>query len=99
MIRRQAWFLGKPVRALATGAILRKNTEIDEISQENAWNECVNAVFHDRQTAVFRIRNFQAGIQPTPRALSLRCRAERSMPTNSAVREILPENRLIWAIK
>jgi hypothetical protein len=28
---------------------------------------------------------------PTPSAFSLRCNAERSMPTNSAVREILPE--------
>ena len=37
--------------------------------------------------------------QPTPSALSLRCSAERSMPTNSAVREILPEKRLIWAIR
>jgi hypothetical protein len=55
MIRRQAWFLGKPVRALATGAILRKNTEIHEISQENAWNEWVDAVLNDRQTAVSRI--------------------------------------------
>ena len=36
---------------------------------------------------------------PTPSALSLRCSAERSMPTNSAVREILPEKRLIWAIR
>src|SRR5450631_378318 len=48
MIRRQAWFLGKPVHALATGAIHRKNTEIDEIFQENAWNEWVNAVFNGR---------------------------------------------------
>ena len=55
MIRRQAWFLGKPVHALATAAILRKNTEIDEISQENAWNECVYVVFYDRRTAAFRI--------------------------------------------
>src|SRR5262245_15229764 len=30
----------------------------------------------------------------TPSARSLRCSAERSMPTNSAVREILPPNRL-----
>src|SRR5581483_10231238 len=33
----------------------------------------------------------------TPSARSLRCRAERSMPTNSAVREMLPPKRLIWA--
>src|SRR5581483_8157517 len=33
----------------------------------------------------------------TPSARSLRCSAERSMPTNSAVREMLPPNRLIWA--
>jgi hypothetical protein len=42
MIRRQARFLGKSVRALATpntGAILRKNPETAEISQANAWNE------------------------------------------------------------
>ena len=31
----------------------------------------------------------------TPRLFSLRCRAERSMPTKVAVREILPPNRLI----
>ena len=42
---------------------------------------------------------FSSPHQPTPSALSLRCRAERSMPTNSAVREILPEKRLIWAIR
>jgi hypothetical protein len=56
-IRRQASFLGKPVRALATGACVRKNTEIDEISQENAWNECVDAVFNDRRAAIFRKRS------------------------------------------
>src|SRR5215472_8942877 len=33
----------------------------------------------------------------TPSARSLRCSAERSMPTNSAVREILPPKRLICA--
>src|SRR2546423_6411825 len=33
----------------------------------------------------------------TPSALSLRCSAERSMPTNSAVREMLPPKRLICA--
>ena len=37
--------------------------------------------------------------QPTPSAFNFRCNAERSMPTNSAVREILPEKRLIWAIR
>src|SRR5882672_9819029 len=37
------------------------------------------------------------GHQSMPRALSLRCSAERSIPTNSAVREILPPKRLIWA--
>jgi len=41
----------------------------------------------------------QAVYYPTPSAFSLRCSAERSMPTNSAVREILPEKRLIWAIR
>src|SRR5262245_42711083 len=35
----------------------------------------------------------------TPSARSLRCSAERSMPTNSAVREILPPKRLICASK
>jgi hypothetical protein len=42
MIRRQARFLGKPVRASSaqnTGAILRKSTERDEFSQANAWNK------------------------------------------------------------
>src|SRR6478735_6281963 len=37
--------------------------------------------------------------QSIPSALSLRCSAERSMPTNSAVREMLPPNRLIWATR
>src|SRR5271165_5900474 len=37
------------------------------------------------------------GGQSIPNALSFRCSAERSMPTNSAVREMLPPNRLIWA--
>jgi hypothetical protein len=31
----------------------------------------------------------------TPRDLSFRCSAERSMPMNSAVRDMLPPNRLI----
>src|SRR5215467_6428245 len=35
----------------------------------------------------------------TPSARSLRCNAERSMPTNSAVREILPPKRLICATR
>ena len=39
------------------------------------------------------------GGYPTPSAFSLRCSAERSMPTNSAVREMLPEKRLICAIR
>ena len=38
-------------------------------------------------------------LQPTPSAFSFRCSAERSIPTNSAVREMLPEKRLIWAIR
>src|SRR5436190_23505653 len=35
----------------------------------------------------------------TPRDLSLRCRAERSMPMKLAVREILPPKRRIWALR
>jgi hypothetical protein len=31
----------------------------------------------------------------TPRDLSFRCSAERSMPMNSAVRDMFPPNRLI----
>jgi hypothetical protein len=46
------------------------------------------------QTSSFALRYY-----PTPSAFSLRCNAERSMPTNSAVREMLPEKRLIWAIR
>src|SRR5437763_6604078 len=33
----------------------------------------------------------------TPRDLSLRCNAERSMPTKAAVREMLPPNRITCA--
>src|SRR5713101_4573505 len=33
----------------------------------------------------------------TPRDLSLRCSAERSMPTKAAVREMLPPKRVTWA--
>src|ERR1044071_7951327 len=33
---------------------------------------------------------------PMPRAFSFRCSAERSMPMNDAVREMLPENLRIW---
>src|SRR5215216_428253 len=33
----------------------------------------------------------------TPSDLSLRCSAERSMPTKAAVREMLPPNRVTWA--
>ena len=35
----------------------------------------------------------------TPSDFSLRCSAERSMPMNSAVFEMLPPKRLIWAIR
>ncbi len=31
-----------------------------------------------------------------PSSLSLRCKADRSMPMNVAVRDMLPEKRLIW---
>jgi hypothetical protein len=37
--------------------------------------------------------------EPTPKVRSLRWRAERSMPTNSAVFEMLPPKRLIWATR
>src|SRR5690606_32556238 len=33
----------------------------------------------------------------TPRDFSFRCSAERSIPMNSAVREMFPPKRLIWA--
>src|ERR1700693_5127699 len=36
-------------------------------------------------------------LELTPRARSLRCSADRSIPTNSAVREMLPPKRLTWA--
>jgi hypothetical protein len=45
MIRGQARFLGKPVRASERpngSAFLRKRTEMDEISQANAWNDSPN---------------------------------------------------------
>ena len=84
MIRRQARFLGKPVRAPAAGnagAFYGKPRKgMKFLKQMHEYT-------------------YRIAIQPTPRALSLRCSAERSMPTNSAVREILPEKRLIWAIK
>jgi hypothetical protein len=44
-------------------------------------------------------RSYELTAYPTPSAFSLRCSAERSMPTNSAVREMFPEKRLIWAIR
>ena len=34
-------------------------------------------------------------LSPSPSALSFRCRAERSIPMNDAVREMLPEKRRI----
>ena len=37
--------------------------------------------------------------EPTPRDLSLRCSAERSMPMKAAVREMLPPKRLICATR
>ena len=40
-----------------------------------------------------------SGRPQTPSDFSLRCSAERSMPTNSAVREMLPPKRLIWATR
>jgi hypothetical protein len=84
MIRRQARFLGKPVRALAVrndSAVLPKARKEIKFLRH----------MHGLRTV--------ADNQPTPSAFSFRCSAERSMPTNSAVREILPEKRLIWAIR
>jgi hypothetical protein len=86
LIRRQVLFLGKPVRTSAMpnpAANSRKNA----IPRKNPETE-----------AIFQA-NAWNNLQPTPNALSFRCSAERSMPTNSAVREMLPEKRLIWAIK
>src|SRR5690606_38116008 len=40
-----------------------------------------------------------ARVLPRPSDLSLRCKAERSIPMKAAVREILPENRSIWALR
>jgi hypothetical protein len=84
MIRRQARFLGKPVRALAdrTRRQISRKAPKEGKFRGSAWNKSATLC-----------------VYPTPSALSLRCKADRSMPTNSAVREILPENRLIWAIR
>ena len=51
------------------------------------------------QTTTFRghQRTVEASSPYTPRDFSFRWRAERSMPMNSAVREILPPKRLICA--
>src|SRR5579863_3317089 len=38
-------------------------------------------------------------LPPTPSDLSLRCSADRSMPTNAAVREMLPPKRVTWAMR
>ena len=38
-------------------------------------------------------------LSPIPSAFSFRCKAERSMPMNDAVREMLPEKRLIWILQ
>ncbi len=84
MIRRQARFLGKPVHRLDT----ETQVQFPEIALKAGnffSSSCMNI--------------WTMPAQPTPSALSLRCRAERSMPTNSAVREMLPEKRLIWAIR
>ncbi len=43
------------------------------------------------QFLLFWIRQF--------RGISFAVQAERSIPTNSAVREILPLKRLIWAVR
>ena len=86
-IRRQAWLLGKPVYLPKLGAnrpeFTVKPRKIGELCQIDTKKR----PFYGRV------------IQPTPSALSLRCSAERSMPTNSAVREMLPEKRLICAIR
>src|SRR5438105_6195599 len=38
-------------------------------------------------------------LSPIPRAFSFRCKAERSIPMNDAVREMLPEKRRIWILR
>src|SRR5688572_11938785 len=43
--------------------------------------------------------NSSSRLSPSPSALSFRCRAERSMPMNEAVREMLPEKRRIWILR
>lgn len=82
-IRGQARLLGKPVHAPP----MNKNRQLPQKHGEKSDHSQSIAWICDRLA------------QPTPKALSLRWSAERSMPTNSAVREILPENRLIWAIR
>src|SRR5450432_1602958 len=43
--------------------------------------------------------SFGARSPLTPSDFSLRCKAERSIPTKAAVREILPPNRVTWATR
>src|SRR6476646_7763948 len=60
----------------------------------------VNYARHSSQIPLaygWRTASVPRSCELTPSALSLRCSAERSMPTNSAVREMLPPKRLIWA--
>src|SRR5205085_5674790 len=38
-------------------------------------------------------------LSPMPRAFSFRWSADRSMPMNDAVREMLPEKRRIWILR
>jgi hypothetical protein len=70
--------------------------------------EALLALKDDRILAEMTKRVLSAGFLPAgrrrasysmPSDFSLRCSAERSMPMNSAVREMLPPNRLIWATR
>src|SRR5271166_3710545 len=58
-------------------------------------SDCVTEPHNSAHAPIFSGRS----LPKTPRDFNLRCRAERSMPTNAAVREILPPKRVTWAIK
>src|SRR5208282_1226068 len=78
---------------------------IDAIGELEAAILHVHAGLRERDEAAVHIgdprhqssTSSRARAPPNPSDFSLRCRAERSMPMNAAVREILPPKRMIWA--
>src|SRR5437764_15388967 len=53
----------------------------------------------ERSRSLGHLYSSPSRFSPIPNALSFLCNADRSMPMNEAVREMLPEKRRIWILR